>query len=137
MFQELVKWRDQGSTGEILFTGWFIKKGKAAWDGYRRRFFVLTGDQVCMCSLAKHFRVDQCAGVYSPFLILGVDERPGVHVLFIFRKKYNGVERILRCCFLPLFCFFVLMEYACSIAKHFRVSFVPLCYRISLGVGTI
>eukprot|EP00041_Stephanoeca_diplocostata_P028004 m.782060 g.782060 ORF g.782060 m.782060 type:complete len:307 (-) comp23288_c0_seq6:282-1202(-) len=46
MFQELVKWRDQGSTGEILFTGWFTKKGKAAWDGYRRRFFVLTGDQL-------------------------------------------------------------------------------------------
>jgi hypothetical protein len=27
----------------VRFTGWFTKRGKGAFDGYRRRFFVLTG----------------------------------------------------------------------------------------------
>mmetsp|Transcript_13881 Transcript_13881/g.35727 ORF Transcript_13881/g.35727 Transcript_13881/m.35727 type:complete len:1095 (+) Transcript_13881:72-3356(+) len=46
MLAEMERWLGSGGTEVVRFTGWFTKKGKGTFDGYRRRFFVLTGTKL-------------------------------------------------------------------------------------------
>lgn len=46
MLAEMERWLGAGQSEVVKFTGWFTKRGKGAFDGYRRRFFVLAGTKL-------------------------------------------------------------------------------------------